>query len=84
MFSHEAQVKQESGQDRKKLLSLLRRLRRHAAERRAAERRAVVAVDRYLVSAGPAPANPPHLAAAVYSWNRQTDGRTSSDTVPAA
>ena len=52
--------------------------------RRAAERRAAVAVDRYLVSAGPAPANPPHLAAAVYSWNRQTDGRTSSDTVPAA
>jgi len=27
MFSREAQVKQESGQDRKKLLSLLRRLR---------------------------------------------------------
>ena len=51
-----------------------------AAERlRAAVRRcclAPVAVDRYLLPAGRPAANPPHAAAAVDRWDRQTDRRT--------
>ena len=31
------------------------------------------AIDRYLLPAGPAAANPPHAAAAVDRWDRQTD-----------
>jgi len=31
------------------------------------------AIDRYLLHAGPTAANPPHAAAAVDTWNRQTD-----------
>jgi len=30
----------------------------------------------YILSAGPTEANPPHAAAAVDSWDRQTDGQT--------
>jgi len=39
-------------------------------------RPAAAAVDRYILLAGPAAANPPHAAAAVDRWDRQTDGRT--------
>ena len=38
------------------------------------------AIHRYLLSAGYTAANPPHAAAVVDSWDRQTDRRT--DTVP--
>jgi len=31
-------------------------------------------INRYLLPAGPAAANPPHAAAAVDRWDRQTDG----------
>jgi len=49
------------------------------AERRVAVRRAAgcpvaAAVGRYLLPAGPTAANPPHAAAAVDRWDRQTDG----------
>ena len=33
-----------------------------------------VAIDRCLLAAGPTAANPPHAAAAVDSWDKQTDG----------
>jgi len=55
-----------------------------AADRRAAAPLQLgagrAANDRYLPPAGPTAANPPHAAAAVDRWNRQTDRRT--DTVP--
>ena len=42
----------------------------------AAECRAAAAL--LLLSAGPTAANPPHAAAAVSSWERQTDRRTGT------
>ena len=33
------------------------------------------AIDRYLLSAGRSAANPPATIAAVYHWDRRTDGR---------
>jgi len=57
-----------------------------AADRRAAAAPLLLgavraAVDWHLLLAGPTAANPPsHAAAAVDSWDRQTDRRT--DTVP--
>ena len=36
------------------------------------------AIDRYRQPAGPTAANPPHAAAAVDRWDRQTDGRTDA------
>jgi len=38
------------------------------------------AIDRYLVSAGPTAANPPHAAASVDNWGRHSDSRRT-DTV---
>jgi len=35
------------------------------------------AIDRYRMSAGPTAANPPHAAAGVDRWDRQTDGRVA-------
>jgi len=53
-----------------------------AAERRAAAPLPLGAgaavVDRYLLLARRSAANPPHPAAAVDRWDRQTDGRTVS------
>jgi len=45
------------------------------AARRAAGHSATAAVDRHLPPAGPAAANPQQHAA-VYRWDRHTDGRT--------
>ena len=42
-------------------------------ERRAAGNVAATAIDQYLLPAGPTSANPPHAAAAVNTWDRQTD-----------
>jgi len=39
--------------------------------------RCCAAIDRYLLPAEPTAANVPHNAAAVDSWDTQTDGRTS-------
>ena len=48
-----------------------------AAERRAAAAPAVQqSMDVCCLPAGPTAANPPHAAAAVDRWDRQTDGRT--------
>ena len=38
------------------------------------------AVNRYLLPAGPTAANAPHAAAAVDSWDRQTDRQTDGRT----
>ena len=38
------------------------------------------AIDRYVVSAGPTAANPPHAAASVDNWGRHSDSRRT-DTV---
>ena len=45
-----------------------------AAERRAAA--PLLLGDRYVLPAKHSAANPPHAAAAVERWDRQTDGRT--------
>ena len=41
-------------------------------------RLAAAAIDRYLPPAEPTAANPPHAAAAVNSWDRQTDRRADA------
>jgi len=39
------------------------------------------AVNRYLLPAGPTAANAPHAAAAVDSWDRQTDRQTDGHRI---
>ena len=56
--------------------------KRHAAVHRAAGPPVAAAVDRYLPPAGPTTANPPHAAAAVDRWDRQTDRQTDTDGRP--
>jgi len=52
--------------------AMLLRARRHCCWAPALQQSPI---DRYILLAGPTAANPPHAAAAVDSWDRQTDGR---------
>ena len=47
----------------------------------AAEHAGLAEIDRYLLPAGPTAANPPHAAAAVDRWDRQTNGETDGHRI---